>query len=96
MAKNFVVFLGRDVTPGKASDDRAVRKRKLNFLVGLDRDVVAENGANIIKVAFFVRHGDNGQSRYPEGSLPREIGEFSSSTPRAEKVIAPPTPTNMV
>ena len=35
-----------------------VRKRKLPFPVGLDRYVVAEDGAQIIEVAFFMGHGD--------------------------------------
>src|SRR5580693_2076891 len=57
-AKDFVVFLRRNVTPGQPGDDRAVRKRQLPFPVGLDRQIIAEKGSKIVEVAFFVGHGN--------------------------------------
>jgi hypothetical protein len=36
-AKDFVVFLGRDVTPGQPGNNCAVRERQLSFPIGLDR-----------------------------------------------------------
>ena len=47
-AKGFGAFLQRDVTPGEAGNDGAVRVRKPLFPVGLDRYVIAENGAQIV------------------------------------------------
>src|SRR5215813_5413579 len=57
-AKGFFAFLQRVVTPGEPGNDRAVRERKLAFAGGLDRDVVAQDGAQIVEVAFFMGHGD--------------------------------------
>jgi hypothetical protein len=57
-AKGFAAFLPRDVTPGELGNDCPVRERKFPFPVGLDRYVVAENGAQIVEVAFFVSHRD--------------------------------------
>jgi hypothetical protein len=57
-AKDFVVFFRRDVAPGEPGNDRAVGERKLSFSVCLDRHIVAQNGAQIVEVAFFMRHGD--------------------------------------
>ena len=57
-AKGFAAFLQRNVTPGEPGNDRAARERKLTFPEGLDRCVVAQNGAQIVEVAFFVGHGD--------------------------------------
>src|SRR4029077_531775 len=57
-AKGFFAFLQRVVTPGEPGNDSAVRVRKLPFPRGLDRYVVAQNGAQIAEVAFFVGHGD--------------------------------------
>src|SRR6266568_7475126 len=48
----------RDVIPSKPGSDCAVRERKLAFPIGLDRYIVAQNGAKIVEVAFFVGHGD--------------------------------------
>ena len=58
MAKDFVVFLRRVVTPGYARNDCAVRERKLRFPVGLDRFSVPQNGADIVEAAFFAGYGD--------------------------------------
>src|SRR5262249_15771942 len=57
-AKDFVVLLRRDVVPGYTGNDGAVRERELPFAIGLDRDVVAQNAADIIEVACFVGHRD--------------------------------------
>src|SRR5271165_5119721 len=54
--KDFVVFLGRDITPGEACDGGAVRERQLSLAVCLDRYIVAEKGAKIVEIAFFVGH----------------------------------------
>ena len=58
LAKNFVVFLGRDVTVVQSGNDRAVREWELPLAVGLDRHIVAQNGANTVQVACFVGDGD--------------------------------------
>jgi hypothetical protein len=57
-AKGFAAFLQRRVTPGEPGNDGAVRVRKLPFPAGFDRYVVAQNGAQVVEVAFFVGHGD--------------------------------------
>src|SRR5215204_1611844 len=57
-AKGFATFLQRVVTPGEPGNDGAVRERKCPFPGGLDRYVVAQNGAQIVEVAFFVGDGD--------------------------------------
>ena len=51
-------FRRRDVTVVQSGNDRAVRERKLPLAVGLDRHIVALNGANTVQVAFFVGAGD--------------------------------------
>src|SRR6266478_3700325 len=57
-AKDFVVFLRWDVIPMQRHNDGAIRERKLSFPIGLHRYIVAQLGANIVEVAFFVGHGD--------------------------------------
>ena len=57
-AKDFVVFLRRKIAPGEACDDCAVRERQLPLTVCLDRYIVAEKGAKIVEIAFFVRDRD--------------------------------------
>jgi len=57
-AKDLVVFLRRDVTPGQPGNDRAVLKRKLALPIGVDRDIVAQNCAKIVEVGCFMGHGD--------------------------------------
>jgi hypothetical protein len=57
-AEDFVVFLRWVVTPGKLGNDGAVREQQCPFPIGLDCYIVAQNGAQIIEVAFFVGHGD--------------------------------------
>jgi hypothetical protein len=47
LAKDLVVFRRRDVTIVQSSNDRAVRVWKLALAVGLDRHIVAQNGANL-------------------------------------------------
>jgi hypothetical protein len=44
LAKDFVVFVRRDVTVMQSRKDCAVRKRKLPLPVGFDRDIVAQDG----------------------------------------------------
>jgi len=56
--QGFFAFLQTDVTPGEPGNDGAVRERKLPFPGGIDRYVVAQNGAQIVELAFFVCHGD--------------------------------------
>src|ERR1700677_2930354 len=56
MAKDFVVFLRRDIIPGETGNDGAVRKWKLAFPVGPDRYVIAQNGTQIVEVACFMGH----------------------------------------
>jgi hypothetical protein len=58
LAKDFVVFLRWRVLPRQSGDDRAVWELLLALPVGVDRDVVAEDGAQIVELARFVRHGD--------------------------------------
>src|SRR5208283_295234 len=48
----------RDITPGEACDDCAVRERQLALAVCLDRYIVAEKGAKIVEITFFVGHRD--------------------------------------
>jgi len=57
-AKGFAAFRQWVVAPGEPGDDRAVGVWKRRFPSGLDRDVVAENGADIVETAFFVGHGN--------------------------------------
>src|SRR5215469_5509188 len=57
-AEDFVVFFRRDVTVVQSGNDRALRERKLPVSVGTDRHIVAQNGGETVKVAFFVGHGD--------------------------------------
>src|SRR6185436_2511481 len=57
-AKDFVVFLRRDVTIVQSCNDCALRERKLPFPVGLDRYIITQNGSETVEVAFFVGHGD--------------------------------------
>src|SRR5262245_61921335 len=49
-AKDLVVFLRRHVTPGDSRDDRAVRERLLPFPISIDREIVAENRADIVEI----------------------------------------------
>ena len=49
-AKDFIVFLRRIITPRDSGNDRAVRKRKLAIAVSFDRNVVAQNGANVVEI----------------------------------------------
>jgi hypothetical protein len=86
-AKDFVVFLRWDVTPGDRGDDRAVRERKHSFPVGLDCYVIAQNGAQIVEVAFFLATEINLQSRYPGSILIPKIGVASSSVRLAARAI---------
>src|SRR6516165_1135878 len=58
LAKDFVVFLRRHVTVMQSGNDRAVRERDLPFAVGLNRQIVAQNGREAVEVAFLVGHGD--------------------------------------
>src|SRR5437899_3283393 len=45
-------------SPRRLGAGPGVTVRKLPFSGGLDRYVVAQNGAQIVEVAFFVGHGD--------------------------------------
>ena len=58
LAKDLVVFRRRDVTVVQSGNGRAVRVWKLPLAVGLDRHIVAQNGANTVQVAFFVSDRD--------------------------------------
>src|SRR4029450_5406213 len=57
-AKDFIVFLRRDVTPRYSRNDSPFRKWKLSFAISLDSLIVAQNGADIVEVTFFVGHGN--------------------------------------
>jgi hypothetical protein len=57
-AKGFAAFRQWLVAPGEPGDDRAVGVWKRRFPGGLDRYVVAENGADIVETSFFVGHGN--------------------------------------
>jgi len=64
---------------------RTVRVRKLPFPGGLDRYVVAQNGAQIVEFAFFVGHGDQPPVAVSGGILTPKIGAASpSACPDAE------------
>ena len=56
--KDLVVFLGRNVTIVQSGNDCAVREQGLPFAVGLDRNIVAQNGSKTVEVAFFVGDRD--------------------------------------
>ena len=58
LAKDLVVFRGRDVAVVQSGNDRAVREWKRAFAVGVDRHIVAQNGTNTVQLAFFVGAGD--------------------------------------
>ena len=58
LAKDFVAFLRRHVTVMQSGNDRAVWERDLPFSVGLDRQIVAQDGGKTVEVAFLVGHGD--------------------------------------
>src|SRR6267378_1460821 len=49
-AKDFVVFLRRDVVVVQSGNDCAVRERKLPLAVGLNRYIVAQNGSKTVEV----------------------------------------------
>src|SRR5687767_13050719 len=57
-AEDFVVFRRGDVIPREPGDDRAVRERALAFAKCFDRDVVAQDGADVVEVALLLRDGD--------------------------------------
>ena len=59
MAEGFAAFFQRVVAPGEPGDDGAVRVREHPFAQGLDCDVVAQNGAQVVELAFFM--GDRDQ-----------------------------------
>jgi hypothetical protein len=44
--------------PAEPGNDCATGERRFSFPVGLDRNVVAQIGAQIVEVAFFLGHGD--------------------------------------
>src|SRR5579862_4112091 len=54
LPEDLVVLLRRDVTIVQGGHNCAVREGKLPLTVGLDRNIVAQNGANTIEVAFLV------------------------------------------
>jgi len=53
LAKDFVVFLGCDVTIMQSGND-CVRERKLFFTVNVDGYIVAQDGAETVEVACFM------------------------------------------
>src|ERR1700731_2002102 len=71
-AKDFVVLLRRNMTPGESGNDCPVREWNLSFPIGLDSYVVAQNGAQIVEVAFFVSHGDQPPVAVSRGDIDRE------------------------
>ena len=58
MAKDFIIFLRRDITPREPGNNCAVRERKCSISIRLDRYVVAENGAYIVETALFMGYGN--------------------------------------
>jgi hypothetical protein len=78
-AKDFVVFLRRKVAPGEACDDCAFREGQFPLAVCLDRYIVAEKGAKIVEIAFFVRDRDQLPVAYPGGILIPKTGSASPS-----------------
>jgi hypothetical protein len=58
LPKDLVVFLRGRVGPSEPGDDDAVRELLLPLPIRLDRDIVAENGAQIVELAFLVGDGD--------------------------------------
>ena len=79
MAKGLGASLQRVVAPGEPGNDCAVRERKLPFPVGLDGYIVAQNGAQIVEVAFFVGHGDQPPVAVTGGNLDSEDRSASPS-----------------
>jgi hypothetical protein len=57
-AQDFAAFLQRDGNPFEPGNDCGIGDRRFSFPVGLDRNVVAQIGAQIVEVAFFLGHGD--------------------------------------
>ena len=68
-SKGFVVLLRRNVPPGQPRNHGSVRKGKRSFPIGLDRNVVPQDGAKIIQVARLVRHGDQSPIAVPGRNL---------------------------
>src|SRR5579862_3300931 len=80
LAKDFVVFLRRDVAVVQSRDDCAFGEWKLSFAVGFDRHIVTQNGSNAVEVALLVGDGDQlpvavsgWNGRYEDGGA-RNIG----------------------
>src|SRR5947207_10711231 len=73
-AKGFAAFLQRVVAPGEAGHNCAVRVRKLLVPRGLERYVVAQNGAQVVEAAFLVSHGDQPPLAVPGGNFYAEEG----------------------
>ena len=57
-AEDFVIFFRWNVLPMYCRNDRAVRERNRSLAIGFDRDIVAQLGAQIVEIAFFVGYGD--------------------------------------
>src|SRR5262249_19252514 len=57
-AKDGGVFRRRVITRGEPGNSGAIGERQRPVPVSRDRDVIAKKGAQIVEVAFFVRHGD--------------------------------------
>jgi hypothetical protein len=67
LAKDFVVFLRRDMTVVQRANDSAVRVWKLPLAVGLDRDIVAKTAPILFRLPASWETEINLQSRYPGG-----------------------------
>src|SRR4029077_12479038 len=72
IAKDFVVFLRRDVAIVQSGNDCAVRVWKFSFTVGLDRYIVAQNSSETVEVAFFVGHGNQPPVAVSRGNFDSE------------------------
>src|SRR3954469_24158297 len=83
-----VVFVRGDVFPSQSSDDRAVREGARSIFIGLDRDVVSENGAKIVEAACFVSHADHLPvaiaGRYPDAENGRGLVVAASGGERCQ------------
>ena len=42
----------------QSSNDRAIREGKLSFTIGIDRNIVAQDGAQAVEVACFMGRGN--------------------------------------
>jgi hypothetical protein len=83
-AENFIVFFGGNVFPGQPGNDRAIRKRARSFPICPDRNVIPEDGPQIVKVARFMRDGNQLPVAVPRRNLDAEDRDVFG-TPAAKR-----------